>query len=266
MMYRVASQSDQSSKQGIQSIEVGSRVLLALARHDGPSMLSEVAKGSGMHPSKVHRYLVSLVRVGLASQDVNTGLYDLGPATRYLGIEALRRPDAVSIASAYATRLRDTTGHAVNVGIWSETGPLIVRWDSGSHVLPIAMRVGSILPLLDSAIGYVFLAYLPRRGTSAVLKRQQRQRETRLLPPDAVDAIVNDVRRDGFASATGLIFGLGALSAPVFGADGTLELALGLAMPRRMFTDAAVARLSVRLRSTADEISHDLGFGAHGGS
>ena len=92
--------------------------MLALERGRGPLALSEVARRSDMNPSKAHRYLVSLVRRGLASQDVNTGLYDLGPTARHLGVEALRRADAVSTASAYAVDLRDETGHTVNVAVW----------------------------------------------------------------------------------------------------------------------------------------------------
>ena len=55
------------TNQGVKSIEVGSRVLRALERGRGPMTLSEVAVGSDMHPAKVHRYLTSLVRTGLAS-------------------------------------------------------------------------------------------------------------------------------------------------------------------------------------------------------
>jgi DNA-binding IclR family transcriptional regulator len=250
-----------SPQQGIQSIEVGSKVLLALEAGRGPLALSEVAERSGMHPSKVHRYLVSLVRVGLASRDVSTGLYDLGPAARHLGVEALRRTDAVSTASAYAVELRDETGHTVHVAVWSDAGPLIVRWDTGAHALPITVRVGSTLPLLDSAVGHVFLTYLPKRTTSEVLKTQQRQSETRALHRTEVDAIIEGVREARFGRVLNqMIFGIAALAAPVFAADGALELVLGVALPSRMLTAAEVRRLGPLLRSTADRISQELGL------
>ncbi len=65
---------EESPQQGIQSIEVGAQVLRALEAGRGPMALSEVARNCAMHPAKVHRYLVSLVRAGLASQDARTGL------------------------------------------------------------------------------------------------------------------------------------------------------------------------------------------------
>jgi hypothetical protein len=56
------------ARQGIQSVENAMTVLLALERGAGPMTLTQVAEGCGMQASKVHRYLVSLGRVGLVSQ------------------------------------------------------------------------------------------------------------------------------------------------------------------------------------------------------
>lgn len=252
-----------STQQGIQSIEVGAKVLLALEQGRGPLPLSEVARLAGLHPSKAHRYLVSLVRAGLASRNVTSGLYDLGPAARHLGVEALRRTDAVSTASAYAVELRDETGHTVNVAVWGDAGPLIVRWDTGAHALPITVRVGSTLPLLDSSVGHVFLTYLPKRTTSEVLKIQQRRSETRKGGTREIAAIRAIVREDGFSfTASQMIFGLAALAAPVFGADGGLALVMGLALPSRMSSRAEVRHLGPVLRARADRVSQELGLPA----
>src|SRR5580693_4893509 len=124
-MAAAADSPQQGIQQGIQSVEVGAQVLRALETGRGPLALSEVARNCAMHPAKVHRYLVSLVRAGLASQDARTGQYDLGPAARHLGMEALRRTDAESIAAAYTSRLRDQTGHTTNVAVWTEAGPTV---------------------------------------------------------------------------------------------------------------------------------------------
>jgi DNA-binding IclR family transcriptional regulator len=257
----MAARASDSTQQGIKSVEVSYRVLLALEHGRGPMTLSEVAKGSGLHPAKTHRYLASLIRTGLASQDVNTGLYDLGPAARHLGVEALRRTDAVSLVSAYAVELRDESGHTVNVAVWNDSGPTLVRWDTGAHSLPIVVRVGSTLPLLDSAVGNIFLAYLPRSTTADVLRDQQKQGATRTMPAKEIDALISEIRRDGIARTRNqMIFGLAALAAPVFGAGGDLELVVGLVLPTALMTAAAPRQLGVRLRSTVQRASSELGF------
>lgn len=251
---------DEAQQKGIQSVEIGARVLRALAAGKGPMALSEVARGSAMHPAKVHRYLVSLVRAGLASQDALTGRYDLGPAARHLGVEALRRTDTESVVSARALRLRDDTGQTVDVAVWSDAGPVIVRWESGAHALPMVVRVGSVLPILDSALGLVFLAHLPRLQSRPALAAQQRRRETRTIGPDEQERILEVVRSNGYASASNnMIYGLAAYAAPVFGADGTLAAAIGLAMPARMLAEGATSTLAEELVVAAVEASAALG-------
>ncbi len=242
-------------------MEIGAHVLRTLEAGRGPLTLSQLAKASGLHPAKAHRYLVSLVRSGLASQDVGSGMYDLGPASRRLGVEALRRTDPVSVASAFAAELRDETGHTVNVAVWSESGPVIVRWDSGAHALPIVVRVGSTLPLIDSAVGQVFLSHLPRTVTTEVLRTQQHQSLTRRLSTAKIKIIIESVRSERFARTVNhMILGLAALAAPVWGADGELEVVIGLALPTCLLTTTEVRRLGPLLRSVADRASEELGF------
>ena len=252
----------ESQQNGIQSIEIGSRLLMALGEGRGPMTLTEVSKGAALHPAKARRYLISLVRTGLASQNPNTGLYDLGPASRKLGVEALRRTDPVSTASSHAVELRDETGHTVNVAVWSDDGPTIVRWDTGTHALPIVVRVGSTLPLLDSAIGFVFLTFLPKVLTTPILDHQRRQGETHTASTEEIEAIKDAVRRDGFGRThNNMIFGLAALAAPVFGADGGLESAIGLVLPTRLYTPANIKRYGALLCARADHASRELGLG-----
>ncbi|MBV9050272.1 MAG: IclR family transcriptional regulator [Solirubrobacterales bacterium] len=250
-----------SQPQGIKSIEVGARVLLALEQGRGPMALTEVARAADLHPAKVHRYLASLVRTGFASQNRATGLYDLGPASRHLGVEALRRTDAVSAVSAHTTELRDQTGHTTNLGVWTDAGPMLVRWDTGAHALPIVIRVGSVLPLLDSAVGCVFLAHLSGSVTREVLRSQQRQGTTRSASAAEIREVKEVARRDRFSQTSNqMIFGLAALAAPVFGPDGALEVVVGLVLPARMMTAAEARRLGATLLATTERASHELGY------
>ncbi|MGY2061807.1 helix-turn-helix domain-containing protein, partial [Nocardia gipuzkoensis] len=110
-------------------MEIAMTVLQALEGIAGPASLTQLAGLSGMQPSKIHRYLVSLSRIGLISQSPTSGLYDFGPSMRRLGAEALRRMDEVGLASEYLPGLRDRTRHAVNLAVWGDHGPIIVRWD-----------------------------------------------------------------------------------------------------------------------------------------
>jgi DNA-binding IclR family transcriptional regulator len=248
---------EEDSRQGIQSVELAMTVLHALEEGLGPMSLTQIATTTGMGVSKAHRYLVSLTRIGLVSQSRSSGLYDLGPAMRRLGVEALRRTDEVGLASEFVPGLRDRTGHSVNLAVWGDHGPVVVRWDYGSYALPITVRVGATLPMLTSSVGRVFLAHLPDTLTGPVVEAERAG--ARLSDAELAD-IVATVRRDGVAlTSGGVIPGVASLAAPVFAAGQTLPLVVALAMPDRAATDDAVVTISRDLRETTAAISAELG-------
>src|SRR6478752_6562546 len=103
----------EQSRRRVQSIEVGFRVLRVLRTAEGPLPLREIAARAEMPPSKVHLYLVSFVREGMAHQDTKTGFYGLGSFAIQLGLAAIRQLDLVSAAREVLDELRDETGCAV---------------------------------------------------------------------------------------------------------------------------------------------------------
>jgi DNA-binding IclR family transcriptional regulator len=254
------------ARQGIQSVELAMTVLRALEEGRGPMSLTQLAAASGMGASKAHRYLVSLGRVGLVTQSRSSGLYDMGPSLRRLGMEALRRMDEVSLASEHLPGLRDRTRHAVNLAVWGEHGPVIVRWDYGSYALPITVRVGATLPMLSSSVGRVYLAHLPETLTGPVL-RGERESGTHADVSDAEIARIKEtVLRDGVAlTSGGVIPGVTSAAAPVFTA-GSLPLVVAIALPAREATDEVLAAVTAELRSTTTAMSAELGHSAPRGA
>ena len=107
---------------GIQSVEIASRILAAMAEALQPLALKDLARRSGMPAAKVHRYLVSLTRTNLVAQDSSDGRYSIGPAAIGLGLAGLHSVDAVRIASEILGDLRDTSGETAVLATWSSRG------------------------------------------------------------------------------------------------------------------------------------------------
>lgn len=252
-------QASEDGRQGIQSVEIAMTVLLTLEEGGGPMSLTQLATASGMQPSKVHRYLVSLSRVGLVAQSAMSGRYDLGPSLRRLGADALRRMDEVGIASDHLPALRDQTGHAVNLAVWGDQGPVIVRWDYGAYALPITVRVGSTLPLLTSSVGRVYLAYLPATMTRPLLRAHSPD-GTR-TEPHVVEEITALVRRHGYATTAGAVIpGIYSVAAPVFTGGDQLPLAVSIALPERLADAALLQSVTATLLETTSAMSADIGY------
>ncbi|MBV9721012.1 MAG: IclR family transcriptional regulator [Mycobacterium sp.] len=234
-------------------------VLLALEDGRCPMSLTQLATASGMTPSKVHRYLVSLGRIGLVARSPSTGLYDMGPALRRLGIESLRRMDEVALVSEHLPTLRDRTSHAVNLAVWSDHGPVIVRWDYGSYALPITVRVGATLPILSSSVGRIFLAYLPSALTKPVV-RNEAAADSNPLTAEEVTRIKAEVLRGGLAvTSGGIIPGIASVAAPVFAAGESLPLVVAVVLPSRAATRATIDSVSKELLALTAAMSSELG-------
>ena len=60
---------EEKERRGIQSIEVGGQLLVALADSGSAMSLKQLAEAAHMTPAKAHPYLVSFGKLGLVTQD-----------------------------------------------------------------------------------------------------------------------------------------------------------------------------------------------------
>lgn len=252
-----------SRQQGIQSIEVGNRLLLALAESAGPKSLRDLATAAGMSASKAHRYLVSYVRVGLAQQDPESGHYDLGQLSLQLGFAALRRMDAVSLAMPMLRTLSKALNQTVALAVWANHGATIVRWLGADAPVTATLRVGSVMPLTRSATGLVFIANTPESRWLRLVKRELADNRRHGLTPQALPELMpklEEIRQQGCAATSGFIPGISGMAAPVFAEDGALALAV-VALGHSASFDPQAKEIREALRAQAKLISARLGGG-----
>jgi DNA-binding IclR family transcriptional regulator len=200
---------------GIQSVEVASRILRALAAAGRSLPLKDLAKLAGMHPGKAHRYLVSLTRSELVVQDQASGHYGIGPAAIALGLAGLRNLDVVRAATSELPALRDEINETVLLAMWSPQGPIVFALEESSRPVFMNVRVGSILPLLTSATGRVFASFLPTAMVATLLDTEAKG--SRFYSQARVAMLLEQTRRRGLAQVTGdLVPGVNAVAAPLF--------------------------------------------------
>ena len=148
---------------GIQSVEVAGEILQALLLADGPLKLVDLARAADMPSAKAHRYLVSLMRIGLANQDVVTGRYDLGPVAMQLGVKGFTRFEPLRFAEQSVRELVDQVGETAGITAWSERGPIFVRLIEARHDLATSIGPLHACPLTYSATGLLFCGSKTRR-------------------------------------------------------------------------------------------------------
>jgi len=269
---------DTHSRAGIQSVEVGFELLNAMAEASGPMMLRDVAAAAGMSAAKAHRYLVSFQRMGLVAQDPVSTRYDLGPAALRLGLASLSRIDAVRLARERIPALLTETGHTLAIAVWGNRGPTMVHWAEAPQTVPVTLRLGDVMPLVTSATGRCFAAFMGQEGRDAErvdpMIREELARLKQLprngmslqdvpLTLAEVRAALEETRQRGLARVVhSLVPGVGGFCAPVFDAQGRLVLGLVvLGSVATLDTDWS-GTPAIALQQCARRLSADLGHRA----
>ncbi|PVE08019.1 IclR family transcriptional regulator [Limnohabitans sp. Rim28] len=254
---------------GIQSVEVGFALLDVLAQAPGPLMLRDLASAAGMSAAKAHRYLVSFQRLNLVVQDANTR-YELGPATLRLGLATLSRLDEVKLARERLPTLMDQTGHTLALAVWGNHGPTLVHWQEAPLAMPVSLRLGDVMPLLSSATGRCFAAFMGHGGAAdkalpmidAELAMARKLGRSDLpSTPAQVQAMNTETRAQGLGRVVNVLLpGISGFCAPVFDADGHLALGVvSLGSTATLDTDWK-GPVAQALRAFSVQLSFDLGW------
>lgn len=270
-----ASASIPSRQRGIQSMEVGGQLLLALVQHGRPMALKDLARDAGMAPAKAHPYLVSFNKLGLIVQDEASGHYGLGPLAMQLGLISLQQFDPMRLASPLLADLAQTLGHTVALAVWGNRGPTIVRIEESPSLVHVTMRHGTVMSLRNTASGRLFAAYLPMDTVLAALneerayeERTQAEAQPHIgmpLSPIGIDPVfqklLDGVRLHGLSHAVNLIVpGVSALAAPVFDESGKLVLSLTAIGPSALFDVDLNGSIATTLKQVGADLSQRLGY------
>jgi len=252
--------SSERGPRGIQSIEVGGQLLIALAAQGRPMALKDLAREAGMAPAKAHPYLVSFIKLGLVEQEA--GRYGLGPLALQLGLISLQQYDPVRLATPRIEELALALGHTVAIAVWGNRGPTIVRVAEAASPVHISMRHGTVMSLTGTASGRLFAAHLPRERVLAALAMEagaEGRATAKLDRP--FEALLASVREQGLASSRdGVVPGVSALAAPVFDDQGRIVLSLTAIGPSAAVDLDPGGQVAQRLQEAGREISRQLGW------
>lgn len=255
--------SGEKERRGIQSIEVGGQLLLALGAHGRPMPLRDLARAANMLPGKAHPYLVSYSKLGLVTQEPSSGFYWLGPTAIQLGLVSLRMLNPVREATPFANDLARETGHSVALSVWGNQGPTIVYLFEAIYPLHVNLRTGTVMSLAGTATGRLYAAYLPSRLIEEFMLEDNRRLGpdiARPTDPESVQKLLLEVRKHGLSrSIDNPTPGVCSFSAPVFDYSGNIVLGVTLMGRTSSFDHHWDGPQARAVRNCAFEISKRLG-------
>lgn len=247
--------SKDTSRAGVKAIEVAGRILDLLARAEQPIALRDLAAAGHMSPGKAHRYLASFVASGLARQDAGTRRYALGPLSMRLGLAALNSHQPLRDAIAVVRDLRNRLDETLVLSVWGAQGPTVVHVEDSSQPIIMTMRVGAVLPMLATATGLVFAAFLPKHFVEPLMTTALASNDGyNTFARDAVtiDRLVTQAREQGYAYNEGhLMPGVSALAFPLIDRSGTLVAVMAIMGREERLKPPGSAKIITELKGAA---------------
>ncbi len=228
------SNSDKRSK-GVQSMEIGLSILDVLIDQREPMKLKNIALSMQMHPAKMHRYLVSLIRKKYVEQ-LGDGSYALGIRVDALRQAGLNQNNVMEQLIKIATDIKDSLYCGVQIAKWFNEGPIVIKAIEPDTPISIITRVGSRMPLVTSATGQLLASYQPldtikplvlaelqstiKASVSTVFEEEGTQVETRTQEIEKqwqqYEQSLHEIREQGYSCVTGdMMRGINAFSIPI---------------------------------------------------
>jgi len=235
-----------------------------LAEQAGSMMLRDLAAAAGLPPAQAHAYLVSLRKIGLVERAPASARYQLGPFALRIGLARMHISDPIRLASDGIGALAAELGMLVSLTVWGGQGAIVVKVREGPSEVPANLQVGRTVSLVASAAGRLFLAYAPSEKVRPLLRRElsaDSPVDGAVLTLADLEAGAVRVRQRGYvATRDKPAPGVSAISMPILGADGQIEVAV-TAVGRNEAVDLAPDSPQIEvLRRFVRQVSAQIGF------
>jgi DNA-binding IclR family transcriptional regulator len=219
---------------GIQSVEVGGRLLEALVVASQPMNLRDLSATADVPAAHAHAYIISFRKLGFIEQDPSTGQYRLGPFAMRLGVARLRSDRALTLGSEAARDLCLELGVTVTLAVWGCGAPTVLEVQEGLEEININLREGRVFSVAATVTGRVFAAFgdpapiKERLALELARRSHQPVAETRSFMAEYRSAVAL-ARKQGYLQAVGIALpGVTAIAVPVLDVAGEMLYALTL--------------------------------------
>ncbi len=222
----------------------------------------ELREATGESKTTVLRLTKTLESVGYLARDPQSGRFRLGTSVAKLAYVNLSHIELVRVAAPFMRELSRQTNETVDIMVEIDDHSVMSIHEVTPRFLPSPSNVGKILDLgLSTAGTKVFAAFRPEESWDVALARSVRPfTERTITDPAVLRKQLVKVREEGVAFELGEWSAeLGAVGAPVFGADGRVRAALSVVSPVERFGPEQMAFHAHAARETAAELSRALG-------
>jgi IclR family pca regulon transcriptional regulator len=211
----------------IEALARGLDVIRAFEPKRPTMSLSEVATAAGLARPTARRILLTLEELGYIRS--TGGMFALTPRVLELGMAYIGSTSIWELARPHMERLVARTGESSSLAQLDGSDIVYVARVAVPKIITLAVTIGTRFPGLQTSLGKVLLAALPREEFERTLAQPSRSGISPRWNPDPAerDAALDEVRSRGWAlTDEQLAPGIRSIAAPV--RDGANHVAAAL--------------------------------------
>ena len=244
----------------VPAVEQASRILLCLGEGDRFKMrLTDICKQVGIHKSKGHTILNTLIKFGLVEKDPHAKTYSLGPALIFLSRYVLENLNYTDIVSPFLEDLAKETNGAALFGLINGEYVFVIAKREGNQNIGFSTRLGHRFHITLGAHGKAIVAFMSEKDREKILARKKLYFYGDISRLN-MKRLRDDLKKSGelgFAHDNGEITpGVNVISAPVFNIG---EEVVGCVILMGAFPKSMVEIFGSKVADVARQVSYKLG-------
>ncbi len=238
-------ESRESEPEYVMGLEKGLSIIEAFGMKKGPLTVTQAAEITGHTKGSVRRSLLTLCRLGYATQDGYS--FVLAPRALRLGYAYVVSDPLTKVAQPILEITSERTQESASIAVLDLQDAVFVARSTHRRSLSSGLGVGSRLPAYCSATGRVLLSGRPPAEVRFMLNRMARP----ALTPHTLTTITSIMKEIEFVGRHGyaiideeLEIGIRSIAVPIRNARGEMVAAMSLSVSTsRMTREGAVEHL-----------------------
>lgn len=244
-----------AEKAGVSVFQRSFSVLEYVVRAGHPVAVSDIVSHLGLPKPTVYRMIENFEAQGFLHRQFASRRIGIGPRLTDFAFDVLRTSIQYAPRRTILNALVVEVGETCNIGTL-DGGEIVYldRVEATHWPLRLNFHTGSRVPLHCTAIGKLFLAYLPERQRATLVSTLELQQFTpnTIVAADALEAELEEIRTKGLSiDNEEYIAGVVCIAAPILNVKGEVQAGVAIQSPAARMSVADALRYRKALLNAA---------------
>jgi DNA-binding IclR family transcriptional regulator len=254
-MKEALEQSLDADRHFVTALARGIQILRCFTQNQDELRVSEIARITGLPQPTVWRLCHTLIRLNYLQSSKSGDRLRLGIGALALGYSAFSRVETYAVFKPAMERIAEKYGVAVSLGAPDGLRMIYLQRCRGTSAFGRDLHVGSRVPILNTALGWAYLATLPSHERTDILDQLIAENPDlwRKLEPSFNHAL-RDCAEKGYLLNLGAFQSeINAVAVPIVSRDGGNRLALNCSgLASALSKEMLEQEIAPQLREIAD--------------